>query len=231
MLSVVYRGKGDFALLDKPLPRLLDEKDAIVRVTLSSICQSDIHIKHGSVPRAVPGTTVGHEFVGVVEEVGPGVKKLKPGMRVAANVETFCGECFFCKRGFVNNCTDKNGGWALGEGDETVIVEHDVGSMACLEGFKARHPFLKERVPPKNVKKKEVKSAHHSHSRYRRYHSLCRGSVPSSSFRAAFTYPAMARFCSSPSTWSEKAASSARAWASSFAEAPWRTSRSSSPYP
>ncbi len=114
MLSVVYRGKGDFALLDKPLPRLRDEKDAIVRVTLSSICQSDIHIKHGSVPRAVPGTTVGHEFVGVVEEVGPGVKKLKPGMRVAANVETFCGECFFCKRGFVNNCTDKNGGWALG---------------------------------------------------------------------------------------------------------------------
>ena len=114
MLSVVYRGKGDFALLDKPLPQLQDEKDAIVRVTLSSICQSDIHIKHGSVPRAVPGTTVGHEFVGVVEEVGPGVKKLRPGMRVAANVETFCGECFFCKRGFVNNCTDKNGGWALG---------------------------------------------------------------------------------------------------------------------
>ena len=89
MLSVVYRGKGDFALLDKPLPQLQDEKDAIVRVTLSSICQSDIHIKHGSVPRAVPGTTVGHEFVGVVEEVGPGVKKLKPGMRVAANVA--CG--------------------------------------------------------------------------------------------------------------------------------------------
>ena len=114
MLSVVYRGKGDFALLEKPMPKLLDEKDAIVRVTLSSICQSDIHIKHGSVPRAVPGTTVGHEFVGVVEEVGPGVRKLKPGMRVAANVETFCGECFFCKRGFVNNCTDKNGGWALG---------------------------------------------------------------------------------------------------------------------
>ena len=95
MLSVVYRGLGDFALLEKPVPRLLGEKDAIVRVTLSSICQSDIHIKHGSVPRAVPGTTVGHEFVGIVEEVGPGVKKLRPGMRVAANVETFCGECFF----------------------------------------------------------------------------------------------------------------------------------------
>ena len=77
MLSVVYRGKGDFALLEKPMPKLLDEKDAIVRVTLSSICQSDIHIKHGSVPRAVPGTTVGHEFVGVVEAVGSGVRKLQ----------------------------------------------------------------------------------------------------------------------------------------------------------
>ena len=62
MLSVVYRGKGDFALLEKPVPELLDEKDAIVRVTLSSICSSDLHIKHGSVPRAVPGITVGHEF-------------------------------------------------------------------------------------------------------------------------------------------------------------------------
>lgn len=114
MQAVVFAKKGSIVLAQKPRPRLVDEKDALVRVTLSSICQSDIHIKHGSVPRAVPGVTVGHEFVGVVEEVGPGVKKLHPGMRVAANVETFCGECFFCKKGFVNNCTDKNGGWALG---------------------------------------------------------------------------------------------------------------------
>ena len=114
MNAVVYRGLGDFALERRPIPQLIKDTDAIVKVTLSSICQSDIHIKHGSVPRAVPGSIVGHEFVGIVEEAGSGVKKLKKGMRVAANVETFCGECFFCKRGFVNNCTDPNGGWALG---------------------------------------------------------------------------------------------------------------------
>ena len=57
---------------------------------------------------------MGHEMVGVVESVGDGVKKFRPGDRVTVNVETFCGECFFCKRGYVNNCTNENGGWALG---------------------------------------------------------------------------------------------------------------------
>ena len=92
----------------------MQERDAIVKVTLASICSSDLHIKHGSVPRAVPGITVGHEMVGIVEEVGKAVTKVKPGDRVTVNVETFCGECFFCKKGYVNNCTDENGGWALG---------------------------------------------------------------------------------------------------------------------
>ena len=114
MKAYTYIEKGHFELLDKPKPELLDPKDAIVRVTLSSICSSDLHIKHGSVPRAVPGITVGHEMVGVVEQVGPEVKKVSVGDRVIVNVETFCGECFFCKNGHVNNCTDPNGGWALG---------------------------------------------------------------------------------------------------------------------
>lgn len=114
MLAYTYVERGTFALREKPKPVLLDEKDALVRVTLASICTSDLHIKHGSVPRAVPGVTVGHELVGVVEEVGTGVRQVKPGDRVAVNVETFCGQCFFCKHGFVNNCQDPNGGWALG---------------------------------------------------------------------------------------------------------------------
>lgn len=101
-------------MLDKPKPELKDSRDAIVRVTLGSICTSDLHIKHGSVPRAVPGITVGHEMVGVVEQVGSRVTSVKPGDRVTVNVETFCGECFFCQHGYVNNCTDVNGGWALG---------------------------------------------------------------------------------------------------------------------
>ncbi len=114
MKALTYIEHGKFALQEKAKPQLVSARDAIVRVTLGSICTSDLHIKHGSVPRAVPGITVGHEMVGVVEAVGADVKNVKPGDRVTVNVETFCGECFFCKKGFVNNCTDPHGGWALG---------------------------------------------------------------------------------------------------------------------
>lgn len=114
MKALTYIEHGKFALQEKAKPQLVSARDAIVRVTLGSICTSDLHIKHGSVPRAVPGITVGHEMVGVVEAVGADVKTVKPGDRVTVNVETFCGECFFCKKGFVNNCTDPHGGWALG---------------------------------------------------------------------------------------------------------------------
>ena len=114
MLAYTYIEHGKFELQDKPKPVLLHDRDTIVRVTLSSICTSDLHIKHGSVPRAVPGITVGHEMVGVVEEIGAAVTTVKPGDRVTVNVETFCGECFFCQNGWVNNCTDPDGGWALG---------------------------------------------------------------------------------------------------------------------
>lgn len=114
MLAYTYIKKGEFRLIEKEKPELKNKKDAIVRVTLSSICTSDLHIKYGSVPRAVPGITVGHEMVGIVEQVGTGVVSVKPGDRVVVNVETFCGECYFCRHGYVNNCTDPNGGWALG---------------------------------------------------------------------------------------------------------------------
>lgn len=114
MLAYTYIEKGKFELREKPKPELQSGKDAIVKITLASICTSDLHIKHGSVPRAVPGVTVGHEMVGIVETVGDAVKTVKPGDRVTINVETFCGECFFCKNGYVNNCTDSDGGWALG---------------------------------------------------------------------------------------------------------------------
>ena len=70
MLTYTYVSKGKFELMEKPKPVLMHERDAIVKVTLASICSSDLHIKHGSVPRAVPGITVGHEMVGIVEAVG-----------------------------------------------------------------------------------------------------------------------------------------------------------------
>ena len=125
MKAYTYIEKGHFALVEKPRPALLEPTDAIVRVTLGSICSSDLHIKHGSVPRAVPGITVGHEMVGIVEEAGPQVSGMKVGDRVTVNVETFCGECFFCRHGYVNNCTSPHGGWALGcriDGGQTQYV-------------------------------------------------------------------------------------------------------------
>lgn len=125
MKALTYLERGRFGVTEKPKPVVTDPRDAVVRVTLGSICTSDLHIKHGSVPRAVPGITVGHEMVGVVEAVGAEVKTVRPGERVTVNVETFCGECYFCRHGWVNNCTDPNGGWALGcriDGGQTEFV-------------------------------------------------------------------------------------------------------------
>lgn len=125
MKAFTYIKKGELAFVEKAKPTIKDDKDAIVRVTMSSICTSDLHIKHGSVPRAVPGITVGHEMVGVVEEVGGQVTHVKPGDRVTVNVETYCGECFYCQNGYVNNCTSPHGGWALGcriDGGQTEYV-------------------------------------------------------------------------------------------------------------
>lgn len=132
MKAYTYIKRGKFALIDKPKPTLQEPTDAIVRVTMGSICTSDLHIKHGSVPRAVPGITVGHEMVGIVEETGPEVKGVKVGDRVTVNVETFCGECFYCKHGYVNNCTSPHGGWALGcriDGGQTEYVRVPLASQ------------------------------------------------------------------------------------------------------
>ena len=114
MYSVVFKKIGKLVSEDRPMPVIDDPKDAIVKVTLSSICSSDIHILEGHVPRARKDIVIGHEAVGIVESVGSDVSKFKKGDRVTINVETFCNECFYCKKGFVNNCTDTNGGWALG---------------------------------------------------------------------------------------------------------------------
>ena len=89
MLAYTYLEKGTFRLTDKPKPVLREPGDALVRVTLSSICTSDLHIKHGSVPRAVPGITVGHEMVGVVESVGPGVQTT--GMSTTVRIPAAAG--------------------------------------------------------------------------------------------------------------------------------------------
>lgn len=112
MKAVVYKGNGQVVLEERPMPEIKESTDVIVKVTCTTICSSDIHIKHGTVPRAKENTVLGHEFTGEVIETGSDVKKFKVGDRVSVNVETFCGECYYCKRGYVNNCI--HGGWELG---------------------------------------------------------------------------------------------------------------------
>ncbi len=112
MKSLIFEDIGKIKLIEKALPKIEHPRDAIVKVTLSSICTSDYHIINGAVPQAKKGITLGHEFVGEIVEIGSAIKNLTVGDMVSANCETFCGECWYCKRGYINNCI--NGGWKLG---------------------------------------------------------------------------------------------------------------------
>lgn len=112
MKAVVYHGPNDIRLDEVPTPKLIEPTDAIVRVTLSTICGTDIHIQHGGMPAVKPGTVIGHEFCGEVVEIGPGVKKVKPGDKVAVSCVTQCGSCFYCLRGEYSQCT--TGSWIFG---------------------------------------------------------------------------------------------------------------------
>src|ERR1700712_3102057 len=108
MLAMTYRGPYRVRVVQKPTPAIEHPRDAIVRVTRACICGSDLHLYHGLMPDTRVGQTFGHEFVGVVEEVGPGVQKLKPGDRVLVPFNVFCGECYFCRKGLYSNCHNVN---------------------------------------------------------------------------------------------------------------------------
>lgn len=108
MLAMNYRGPGRVRAAQKPMPEILHPQDAIVRVTRSCICGSDLHLYHGNVPDTRVGTTFGHEFTGVVEEVGPEVHNLKVGDKVLVPFNIACGTCVFCKQGLFGNCHESN---------------------------------------------------------------------------------------------------------------------------
>jgi alcohol dehydrogenase len=102
--AVVYRGPSDLRLEEVPEPVIRDPEDAIVRVTTSSICGSDLHILHGLMPKMEPGFILGHEYTGVVHEVGSGVARFRPGDRVVGPAAVWCGRCRACKSGLVSAC-------------------------------------------------------------------------------------------------------------------------------
>src|SRR5438874_7203951 len=107
MKALTFQGAGDVKVMDVPKPAIKGSGDALVRVTLGSVCGSDLHILHGHTPMNA-GAVLGHEFVGVVEQVGPEVKRFKPGDRVVSSFFTACGHCALCRKGWFNQCVDKS---------------------------------------------------------------------------------------------------------------------------
>ena len=108
MRAMVYRGPYKVRVEEKDEPRVEHPNDAVVRVTCAAICGSDLHLYHGMMPDTRVGHTFGHEFVGVVEQVGPSVENLRVGDRVMVPFNIFCGSCFFCARGLYSNCHNVN---------------------------------------------------------------------------------------------------------------------------
>ncbi|RBY83256.1 glutathione-dependent formaldehyde dehydrogenase [Blastococcus sp. TF02A-30] len=108
MRAMVYRGPYKIRVEDKPMPVVEHPNDAIVRVTLAAICGSDLHLYHGMMPDTRVGHTFGHEFIGVVEQVGSSVQNLQVGDRVMVPFNIFCGSCWFCARGLYSNCHNVN---------------------------------------------------------------------------------------------------------------------------
>jgi alcohol dehydrogenase len=112
MKALVYRGPGKRAWEDKPRPALRDPGDAIVRITTSTICGTDLHILKGDLPGVSDGRILGHEGIGVVEQVGTGVSEFHVGDKVIISCVTACLKCDFCRRGMYSHC--RHGGWILG---------------------------------------------------------------------------------------------------------------------
>ncbi len=112
MKALVYHGPGRKALEERPMPELQSPTDALVRVTRTTICGTDLHILKGDVPTCEPGRILGHEGVGIVEQVGAAVDALKPGDHVLISCISSCGRCEYCRRGLYSHCT--TGGWILG---------------------------------------------------------------------------------------------------------------------
>ncbi|WP_234052366.1 MULTISPECIES: zinc-dependent alcohol dehydrogenase family protein [unclassified Xanthobacter] len=112
MKGLVYRGPGQKALEDVPDPKIEQPTDAVVKVSRTTICGSDLHILKGDVPTVKPGTVLGHEGVGIIEEVGPAVSTFKKGDHVLISCISACGRCEYCRRGMYSHCSVA--GWMLG---------------------------------------------------------------------------------------------------------------------
>ena len=122
MKALVYADTGKIALMDKPKPEITGPGDAVVRVTHTTICGTDLHILKGDVATAKPGRILGHEGVGVIDSVGPAVTAFKKGDAVLISCVSACGTCAFCRKQMYSHCT--TGGWILGNAIDGTQAEY-----------------------------------------------------------------------------------------------------------
>jgi S-(hydroxymethyl)glutathione dehydrogenase/alcohol dehydrogenase len=172
MLAMNYRGPYRVRVDEKPMPAILHPEDAIVRVTRSCICGSDLHLYHGMVPDTRVGTTFGHEFCGVVEQVGPEVRNLKPGDHVLVPFNIACGKCEFCQQGLFGNCHESNaqatavggifgyshtaGGYDGGQAQYVRVPYADVGPMVIPDWMDPDDAVLLTDVVPTGYQAAEM---------------------------------------------------------------------------
>ena len=172
MIAMNYRGPLRIRADHKPYPEILHPEDAIVRVTRSCICGSDLHLYHGMVPDTRVGSTFGHEFVGVVEEVGPSVEKLKVGDHVLVPFNIACGKCVFCKQELYGNCHEANaqatalggifgyshtaGGYNGGQAEYVRVPYSDVGPTVIPAGMDPDDAVLLTDVLPTGYQAAEM---------------------------------------------------------------------------
>lgn len=172
MLATNYRGPFRVRVDQKPYPEIMHPDDAIVRVTRSCICGSDLHLYHGLVPDTRVGMTFGHEFIGVVEEIGSGVTKLKVGDNVMVPFNIACGKCAFCKQELYGNCHESNsqatavggifgyshtaGGYDGGQAEYVRVPYANVGPTVIPEGMDPDDAVLLTDVVPTGYQAAEM---------------------------------------------------------------------------
>jgi threonine dehydrogenase-like Zn-dependent dehydrogenase len=172
MLAMNYRGPLRVRIDHKPMPKILHPQDAVVRVTRSCICGSDLHLYNGSVPDTRPGMTFGHEFTGIVEEVGSDVEKLKVGDHVLVPFNIACGQCVFCQQELYGNCHESNpeatavggifgyshtaGGYNGGQAEYVRVPYADVGPTVLPAGMDPDDAVLLTDVVPTGYQAAEM---------------------------------------------------------------------------
>lgn len=151
MKALVWMGKNDVRVVETSKPKIIDDQDVIVRVTGSTICGSDIHLLHGVILQIEKGDILGHEFCGIIDQVGPGVKNLQPGERVVNSFSVSCGTCRFCKQNLTTACENTNASsvHSLLYGERTAGIfgySHFVGGYAGGQAEYVRVPFAEQNL-------------------------------------------------------------------------------------